>query len=71
MSSERTAVDTNTVTDTPEQKNLPETPVDGKGERIGIVRESQNIKVYRKTGRPYHRAGSERLLEILKQYCWR
>src|SRR5262249_48423992 len=49
MSSERTAVDINTVTDTPEQKNrsgrlLPETPVDGKGERIGFAREKTKYK---------------------------
>jgi hypothetical protein len=42
-------IETNTVTDTPEQKNrsdrlLPETPVDGKGERIGIAREKPKYK---------------------------
>jgi hypothetical protein len=49
MSSEQTAVETNTVTDTPEQKNssgrlLPDTPVDGKGERMGITREKPKYK---------------------------
>jgi len=49
MSSERTAVETNTVTDTPERNNrsgrlLPETPVDGRGERIGITREKPKYK---------------------------
>ena len=49
MSSERTAVETNTVTDTPEQKNrsgrlLPKTPVDGKGEWIGIAQEKPKYK---------------------------
>ena len=49
MSSERTAVETNTVTDTPEQKNrsgllLADTPVDGNGERIDIPREKPKYK---------------------------
>jgi hypothetical protein len=49
MSSERTAVETSTVTDTPEQKNrsgrlLPQTPVDGKGEWIRIAREKPKYK---------------------------
>jgi hypothetical protein len=49
MSSERTAVETNTVTDAPEQKNrsgrlLPDTPIDGDGERIGIAREKPKYK---------------------------
>jgi hypothetical protein len=49
MSSERTAVETNTVTETPEQKNssgwlLPDTPVDSNGERIGIAREKPKYK---------------------------
>ena len=49
MSSERTAVQTDTVTDTSEQKNrsgrlLPDTPVDGNGERIGIAREKPKYK---------------------------
>ena len=48
MSSERTAVETNTVTDTSEQKNragrlLLETPVD-KGERIAVAREKPKYK---------------------------
>jgi hypothetical protein len=49
MSSERTAVETSTVTETPEQKNesgrlLPETPVDGKSEWIRIAREKPKYK---------------------------
>ena len=49
MSSERTAVETNTVTDTPEQKNrsgrlLMDTSVDGNGERIGVAREKIKYK---------------------------
>jgi hypothetical protein len=49
MSSERTPVETNTVTDTPEQKNrsgqlLPDTQVDGNSERIGIEREKPKYK---------------------------
>jgi hypothetical protein len=49
MSSDRTAVETNTVTDTPEQKNssgrlLLDTPVDGNGERVGIAREKPKYK---------------------------
>ena len=49
MSSERTAVETNTVTDTPEQKNrsgrlLLDTPVDAKGEQLGIAREKPRYK---------------------------
>jgi hypothetical protein len=47
MSSERTPVETNTVTETPEQKNrsgrlLPDTP--GNGERIDITREKPKYK---------------------------
>src|SRR4030095_10154986 len=42
-------VETNTVTETPEQKNssgglLPDTPVDGSGERIDIAREKPKYK---------------------------
>jgi hypothetical protein len=49
MSSERTAVETNIVTDTPEQKSrsgrlLLDTPVDGHGDRIGIAREKPKYK---------------------------
>jgi hypothetical protein len=49
MSSERTAVETNTGIDTPEHKNrsgrlLPETSIDGKGEWIGIAREKPKYK---------------------------
>jgi hypothetical protein len=49
VSSERTAVETNTVTETPEQKYssgrlLPDTAVDGNGERIGIAREKPKYK---------------------------
>src|SRR5262245_63283019 len=49
MSSELTAVETNIVTDTPEQENrssrlLLDTPVDGNGERIGIAREKRKYK---------------------------
>jgi hypothetical protein len=49
MSSGRTAVETDTVTDTSEQKNrsgrlLPETPVDANGEWIGITREKPKYK---------------------------
>ena len=49
LSTERTAVETNTVTDTPEQKNrsgrlLVDTPVDGNGERIGIAGEKQKYR---------------------------
>ena len=49
MSSERTVVETNTITDTPEQKNrsgllLVDTPVDGNGERIGTAREKPKYK---------------------------
>src|SRR5262247_62602 len=49
MSSERTAVETNTVTETPEQKHrsgrlLPDTPVDGTGGRIDIAREKPKYK---------------------------
>ena len=49
MSSERDAVETNIVTDTPEQKNksgrlLSDTPVDGKGEWIGVAREKPKYK---------------------------
>jgi hypothetical protein len=49
MSSERTAVETNTVNDTPEQKNrsdrlLLDTAVDRNGERIGIAREKPKYK---------------------------
>ena len=49
ISSERTAVETNTVTDMLEQKNtsgrlLPETSVDGKGEWIGVAREKTKYK---------------------------
>jgi hypothetical protein len=47
MSSERTAVETNTVTETPEQTNssgrlLPDTP--GNGGRIDIAREKPKYK---------------------------
>ena len=50
MSSERTSVETNTVTDTAEQKNrsgrlLVDTPVDGNGEPIGIAREDRKSVV--------------------------
>jgi hypothetical protein len=49
MSSEWTAVETNTLTDTPEQKNrsgrlLLDTPADRNGERSGIVREKPKYK---------------------------
>jgi hypothetical protein len=49
MSSESTAVETNTVTETPGQKNssgrlLPDTSVDGNGERIDIAREKPKYK---------------------------
>jgi hypothetical protein len=49
MSSKETAVETNTVTDTPEQKNgsvgsSPDTPVDGSEKRISIVREKPKYK---------------------------
>jgi hypothetical protein len=49
MSSERTAVETDTVTDTSEQKNssgrlLPDTSVDGNGERIDIARAKPKYK---------------------------
>src|SRR5262249_42110548 len=49
MSSERTAVQTDTVTDASEQENrsgrlLVDTPVDGNGERIGIAREKPKYK---------------------------
>ena len=49
MSSDRTAVETNTVTDTPEQKNssgrlLPDTSVDDNGERIDIARAKPKYK---------------------------
>jgi len=49
LSTERTAVETNTVTDTPEQKNrsgrlLVDTPVDGNGDTIGIAREKPKYK---------------------------
>src|SRR5262245_46821940 len=49
MSSERTAVETNTVTDTAEQKNrsgqpLLDTPVDGKAEQIAVAREKPKYK---------------------------
>ena len=49
MSSERTAVETNIVTDTPEQKNragrwLQDKPVDGKTERIAVAREKAKYK---------------------------
>jgi hypothetical protein len=49
MSSERTAVGTNTVTDTPEQKNssgrlLRDTSLEGNCERIGIAREKPKYK---------------------------
>ncbi len=49
MSSERTAVETNTVTDTPEQKNrsgrlLVDTPIDGISERIAVAREKSKYK---------------------------
>jgi hypothetical protein len=49
MSSERTAVETNTVPDTPEQKNssgrlLRDTPVDSNSERISIALEKPKYK---------------------------
>ena len=49
MSSKLTPVETDTVIDPFEQKNksgrlLPGTPVDGKGERIGITREKPKYK---------------------------
>jgi len=49
LSTERTAVETDTVTDTPEQKNrsgrlLVDTPVDGKCERIAVAREKPKYK---------------------------
>ena len=49
MSSERTAVETDTVTATSEQKNRSgrlsvDTRVDGNGERIGIAREKPKYK---------------------------
>src|SRR5262245_22355725 len=49
MSSERTAVETNTVTDTSEQKNrsgrlVPDTPVDGEAELIAVAREKPKYK---------------------------
>jgi hypothetical protein len=76
MSSDRTAVETNTVTEPTQAKEqlgrlLTDTPVDRNGERIDIARAKPNTKAFQKAGKPYHRAGSERLLEILKQYCWR
>ena len=49
MSSERTAIETNTVTDTPEQKNrsgplLLDTTVHGSDQRIDIAREKPKYK---------------------------
>ena len=49
MSSKLTPVETDTVIDPFEQKHksgrlLPDTPVDGKGERIGIAREKPKYK---------------------------
>jgi hypothetical protein len=48
MSPERTAVEAITVTNTPEQKHssglLLDTPTDGKGERIVVVREKPKYK---------------------------
>jgi len=49
MSSERTAVETNTVSEPPEQKHssgrlLLDTPVDGNGERIDITPEKPKYK---------------------------
>jgi hypothetical protein len=49
MSPEPTAVETNTITDTPEPKSrsgqlLRDTPVGGNGERIGIAREKPKYK---------------------------
>jgi hypothetical protein len=49
MSSERTAVETNTVTEPTQAKEqlgrlLTDTPVDGNGERIGIAREKPKYK---------------------------
>ena len=49
MSSERTPVETDTVTDPSEQKHrsgrlLPDTSVDGNGERVEIAREKPKYK---------------------------
>jgi hypothetical protein len=49
MSSERSAVETNTVNDTPDEKNrsgrlLLDTAVDRNGERTGIAREKPKYK---------------------------
>jgi hypothetical protein len=49
MATERTAVETNTVSDTPDQKNgsvgsSPDGPGDGNGKRIGIARTKPKYK---------------------------